>query len=261
MKKKTDKKEEPKKEGKPNKILIMKILNEIDRYYPFLTGEELLTFSKVSKQFSKTFLPILKKYNNEKIANEEKELEEIKKEEKKISEFKLGKAVLKAIESLNDKNNLEYLKNYETPNEYVILLYRIAFQLINKEKDILKIKDNNEFWKLCKENIIKNSEEKGIGEFLKNEFSNLDFSPVNINTIYSLCEGKEEKLMPLKKEGVDGLIFFLVRYTLEYIGINIGNAKNKKVRANDTFQKYLEFSINKRKENSNKLDKIISKLN
>ena len=158
---------------------------------------------------------------------------------------------------MNENENVDYFKKDEVPDEYVVLMYRILYQLINKEKDMLKVKDNKEFWKLFKEHIIKNSE-KGIGEFLKNESSKLDFSPENIDKIYGLCEGKEEKLSPVKKDNTEGFIFFLVKHSLEYIGIYLANAKNKKVPNNEVFQKYLEYIINKRKENEKKLDKMIS---
>ena len=219
-----------------------------------------MEISKVSKEFGKAFLPKLKDYNNQKISKDEKELETIKGDDKKAPAFSLGKAVIKVIETLNDKSNIEYFKKDEVPNEYIVLIYRIIYQIINKEKDMLKVKNNNEFCKSFKEHIIKNSEEKGIGEFLKNELSNLDLSPENVDIIYSLCEGKEEKLNAINKEGADKSIFFIIKNILEYIGISLGNAKNKKLPNNEVYQKYLEYIINKRKENVKKLDKIISKI-
>ena len=151
----------------------------------------MLHLSSLSKEFSKAYLPKLKEYNNQKLSKEEKDLETIKGDDKKVPEFSIGKAVLKVVDKLNETGNVDYFKKDEVPDEFVVLMYRILYQFINKEKDMLKVKDNKEFWKLFKEHIIKNSE-KGIGEYLKNEFSKLDFSPENIDKIYSLCEGKEE---------------------------------------------------------------------
>ena len=225
----------------------------------------MLTISKVSKKFSSSFLQKLKESINKKLTKEEKELETLNTENAKlINEFKLGKLGEKALENLNNKAHIEYFKKDEKLHSSIILEYRILYQLINKEKDILKVQDDNEFLKLFKENIIKNSE-KGIGEFLKNEFKNLDFSEENIYKIHYLCEGQETSLSPTnigkkEKENPAGFINLLIKDPLDYIGININPGKNKKSSNSEVFKKYLEYAIKKRKEDEQKLDKMISKV-
>ena len=88
----------------------------------------------------------------------EKELETINTEGIKLTELTLSKVATKALASLNEKNHMEYFQKEETPEDIVVLVYRILFQLINKEKEILNEKDNNKFWKLFRENLLKNSE-------------------------------------------------------------------------------------------------------
>jgi hypothetical protein len=241
----------------------MKFTSSIDKYAPYLTEKDLMKIASVSKEFSKAFLPKVKEINNNKLSKEEKELESIK-AEKPAGEFTIGRLGLKAIENLNDKTHIEFFKKDEIPNFSILVEYRILYQLINKEKDILKASNNEEFWKLFKEHLIKNSE-KGIGDYLQNEFKNLDFSEENINKIHLLCEGNEEMLSPAnigkkEKDNPAGYINLLIKDPLEYIGINIGTAKNKKLCNSGPLNKYLEYIIKRRKENAEKLDKIISKI-
>ena len=259
-----EKKEEPKVTGKPKTILMMKFISILDKYSPYLTDEDIYTIGKVSKKFYKPCLEKLKEINSQKLSKEEKELESINAEgenSKLINEFTLGKVATKALESLNDKSHTEYFQKEEVPGEAILLTYRILYQLINKEKDILKEKDNNKFWKLFRENLLKNSE-KGIGNYIQNEFKNLDFSEENIHRLNCLCEGQEERLGPInigKKDNTAKFICFLIKEALEYIKIVIGTSKNKKVNNSEVYKKYLEYIINKRKEDQKKLDNLISK--
>ena len=163
---------------------------------------------------------------------------------------------------MNNKIHTEYFQKDEIPNNNIILEYRVLYQLINKEKDILKVPSDIEFFKLFKEHIVKSSE-KGIGDFLQNEFKNLDFSEENIYKIHCLCAGKEASLSPAnigKKENDNpaGYINLLIKDPLEYIGINIGSGKSKKY--GEIYKKYLENIIKKRKEDEQKLDNMISKI-
>ena len=265
-KKPEEKKDEPKKEestkekDNSKKVDGKVLLNEkvVNHLWKHLTGEELLKVSLLSKEFNKAYLPKIKEYNNQIILKEEKELEEVKADDKKLTEFSFGKAGLKAVENLNEESHIEYFKKDEVPNDSDILLCRICYQLINKEKDMLNVTNDTEFWKLFKEHILKNCEDK-IGDYLKKELTNADFSPENADKVYSLCKGKEEKLKPVNKENTYGYIFFLVKHTLEYMGISIGLA-NKKLENTEAYQKYLEYRINKRKENDKKLEQKIANM-
>ena len=236
----------------------MKFLSAIDKYSPFLNEKEIIKIASVSKQFTTAFLPKFK----EKISEKENELEAMKADKSNFTnEFAIGKFGLKAIEKLNEKSIIDYFKKDEVPNEQVLFIYQIFYQLINKEKDLLKVKDNNEFWKLIKDIINKNSE-KGVGEYIKNELKNIDCSIENISKIYKLYD--EQKIInPLniaKSDNIAGLVFIPVREALEYIGIIFNMpGKTKKIVNNDVLQKYNEYLINKRKEIAQKLDKIISK--
>jgi len=219
---------------------MMKFITNFEKYSPYLTDLDIFTLGKVCKKFNKPCLEKLK----QKI---EKELETINKEGIKLTELTLSKVATKALASLNEKNHMEYFQKEETPEDIVILVYRILLQLINKEKDILNEKDNNKFWKLFREKLLKNSE-KGIGDYIQNEFKNLDYSGENIHKLKIMCAGNEEKLGPVhigKNDPTAKFICFLIKEALEYIKIFIGSNKNKKVSNSEAYKKYLEYLINK----------------
>ena len=234
----------------------------LDKYSPYLNDQDIYSIGNVAKKFYKPCLEKLKEINSQKLSKEEKELESINKDGAKlVTEFSLSKIAGKAIESLNEKTHTEYFQKEEAPGEAILLTYRIMYQLINKEKDILKENNNDKFWKLLRENILKNSE-KGVGDFLQNEFKNLDFSEENIHKINCLCEGQEERLGPInitKKDNTAKFICLLNKDALEYIKISLGANKNKKVINSEVYKKYLEYIINKRKNDQKKLDNLISK--
>ena len=242
----------------------MKFVTKFDKFSPYLTEEDIYKIGTVSKAFNKPCLEKLKEINEQKLSKEEKELELINTNAdgaKLITEFSLGKVAKKAFESLNEKIHKDYFEKEEVPGESIILTYRILFQLINKEKDILKENNNEKFWKLFRENLLKNSE-NGIGNYIQEEFKNLDFSEKNIHRLNCLCEGQEERLGPLnigKKDNTAKFICFLIKEALEYIKIVIGTSRNKKLNNSEVYKKYLEYIINLRKENQTKVDQLLSK--
>ena len=255
-----EKKEEPKITGKPKTILMMKFISILDKFSPYLTDQDIYSIGKTCSKFYKPCLEKLKEINSQKLSKEQKELEAINTgNEKLLTEFTLGKVAVKALENLNQSFYSDYFQNEKAPDDAILLTYRILYQLINKEKDILKEKNNDKFWKLFRENILKNSE-KGIGDFIQNEFKNLDFSEENIYRLNCLTEGQEERLGPInigKKDNTAKFICFLIKEALEYIKIVIG--KSKKVSNSEVYKKYLEYIIKKREENQKKLENLMSK--
>ena len=255
--------EEPKIEGKPKTLLLKKFESNFDRYSPYLTDEDIFTIGKVCKLFKKPCLEKLKEINSQKLSKEESDFELVNKDDTKlVTEFSLGKAAMKAAESLNDKSHIEYFQKEEAPTEVVLLSYRVLFQLMNKEKDILKEKNDQKFWKLFRESLLKHSD-NGIGNYLQNEFKNLDYSGENIHKLYNLCEGQEVRIgmtnIISKKDATAKIISFLIKEALDYIKIDIGASKSKKVTLSEAYKKYLEYIIKKRKEDQTKLEQLITK--
>ena len=166
-----------------------------------------------------------------------------------FNEFLLTRGGLKAIELLNDKLYFKLFKNENFPNIEIIIVYRIYFQLVNKEKNIIEENDIEIFWKKVKEYFInKNNNNIQIGNLLENQFKQLDFSKENFVKIYNLCEGKINKLTPVyysKICATTGLFIFLIKEALEYFGII--NDK-KKTQINRIYQNLCFLLEIKKKE-------------
>ena len=169
-----------------------------------------------------------------------------------FNEFILTRGASKAIELLNDKLYFKLFKNENFPNIEIIIVYKIYFQLVNKEKNIIEEKDIEIFWKKVKEYFLnKNNNNIQIGNLLENQFKQLDFSKENFVKIYNLCEGKINKLTPVyysKICATTGLFIFLIKDALEYLGII--NDK-KKTQINRMYQNLCFLLEIKKKEFEN----------
>ena len=169
-----------------------------------------------------------------------------------FNEFILTRGASKAIELLNDKLYFKLFKNENFPNIEIIIVYKIYFQLVNKEKNIIEENDIEIFWKKVKEYFLnKNNNNIQIGNLLENQFKQLDFSKENFVKIYNLCEGKINKLTPVyysKICATTGLFIFLIKDALEYLGII--NDK-KKTQINRMYQNLCFLLEIKKKEFEN----------
>lgn len=66
---------------------------------------------------------------------------------KPLTEFAIGRSAAKALELLNQEKYKDLFKKEATPQEDILIPYRIYFTLLNK-KDII-CKEDSEFWKEC----------------------------------------------------------------------------------------------------------------
>jgi len=148
------------------------------------------------------------KYKNEELAAE--------------PEFSLSRATIKAIELLNsDTYNKIFRNKEEYPTLFeIILVYRIFFQLL-KDSNLNSIKDDKLFWTEVSDYILKNNN-GSTGEFFKNSIKNFDFSAKNLYEVKKLVSGHEDKIKPSVVSKIcqtTGLIIFMIKDTLEYVGI------------------------------------------
>ena len=164
---------------------------------------------------------------DEEILEYKKKLEELESKHsiedlnKELSPFVLAKGAVKALELLNDPLYFKLFKNEETPQSDIILIYRIYLQLVNKEKEILLLKNDKDFWIKVKE-YFSNFGEGKIGSIIEEQFKELDFSYENFVILDKICEGNINKLTPVyysKLCPTTGLFVFLVKEALEYIGV------------------------------------------
>ena len=164
---------------------------------------------------------------DEEILEYKKKLEELESKHsiedlnKELSPFVLAKGAAKALTLLNDPLYFKLFKNEETPQSDIILIYRIYLQLVNKEKEILLLKNDKDFWIKVKE-YFSNFGEGKIGSIIEEQFKELDFSYENFVILDKICEGNINKLTPVyysKLCPTTGLFVFLVKEALEYIGV------------------------------------------
>lgn len=249
---------------------MMKFLSSLDRYYPFLTESDLISISQVNKEFSISAIEKLKEINSSKLKDAEREKNFLKTKyesdcTKEITAFSLTRGASKAVSMLNEEKNFSIIeKNQIILRDDIIFVYRLMYQLINKNENLIlnfkkKFVDKEEYWNLVREDLLKNSGDKKIGDYLDGAFKNLDFSDENVFRVKNFCDGHVAGLNGSHISKVDnttGLLFFLVKDALEYIGILF----TKKTQ-NAVIFKALEYCILKRKENNELLDKILKRLN
>ena len=137
-------------------------------------------------------------------------------------EFSLSRATVKAIELLNsDTYNKIFRNKEEYPTLFeIFLVYRIFFQLL-KDSNLNSIKDDKLFWNGVSDYILENNN-GSTGEFFKNSIKNFDFSAKNLYEVKKLVSGHEDKIKPSVVSKIcqtTGLIIFMIKDTLEYVGI------------------------------------------
>ena len=157
--------------------------------------------------------------------------------------FTLSKGSAKALDLLNSDNYNKIFrkKTLDPPLNEIILIYRIFFQLIDKEEFVV-IENDKKFWEKTRNFILENNEGQ-TGTFLKEYISEFDFTSKNIYKIKKLIYGKEDKLKPLLYENIcktTGLVIFIIKDSLEYCGL----LKNEQKNEPNIIINYLEFLKN-----------------
>ena len=164
--------------------------------------------------------------------------------------FKLSEGSIRAIEILDDEiyNNIFKIEELNPPLNDIILIYRIFFQLINKE-EIIEIESDKKFWQEARNYFLENNDGK-IGSFIKEYISEFDFTKQNIYKLKKLSTGKEDKLKPRTYENIcktTALISFIIRDSLEYCGV-IPNEKNMGPNVVISYLEYIKENLNECKE-------------
>ena len=195
-----------------SKKLIRKLMYCIEDLY-----DEALKINKIN--FSNT---IESQINKIKKGYKDEDLDSIN------HSFTLSKGSIKALELLNSEsyNKIFKEKKLEKPKDSIILIYRILFQLIDKE-ELVEIKNDKLFWEKTRNFILGNNEGK-TGNFIKDYISEFDFTYKNIYKLKKLVIGNEDKIRPLIYENIcktTSFITFVVKDSLEYCGIIHNNKK------------------------------------
>ena len=145
------------------------------------------------------------------------------------NKFNLSIGTLKAIELLNNKEHLKFfdINNYNSFSDDIYLVYKIIFQL-GKNNALKNSENKKKFFEGMIKYIKDNIKEDKIGDLFKDLVNNFDFSKENIFQIKNIIKGNEEKLKPKFYSQIcatTGLIIFLVKDILEFLGFNNNNNK------------------------------------
>jgi len=179
-----------------------------------------------------------------------------------IKPIEYTRGALKALSLLNEPEYQKIFDDDTIPSSDLILVYKIYFQLINKDTDIINLIHNSSDEALIWENIFKyiksNTEDDKLGDLFKEELNNMDCSIENIfNLINIVNQNKnKDKLNPLfysKLCPTTGLLIFLIKESLDYLGVLESN-KTPPQRLIQIYQHYIDL-------NKEKLEDINKKLN
>lgn len=138
----------------------------------------------------------------------------------------MGRSSSKAIELLDQDKYKNLFKNKQTPSEDIILPYRIYFSLM-KKTELTSISDDSVFWNECCNYFNVDQVGKKLiksGNLITESVKSFDFSSENIYAIYRISYNKDKRLASsnfTKTCPTTGIMIFLIRETLEYIGIFI----------------------------------------
>ena len=235
----------------------------------FLDKESNIYFLSCTKKYMKFLVEYLnelynniEKFNKVNINEITKQIKDLKQkyEEDELDSakyaFNLSEGSNKALEQLNNDdlyNNIFKKEKLEPPLDEIIIIYRLFFQLIDKE-ELCDIENDKIFWEKTRTFILKKNKGK-TGTFLKDYVSEFDFTNRNIYKLKKLIYGKEDKLKPLYYKDINkttGLIIFIIKDSFEYCGI----FRNNKKTMPSMVLHYLEYLL----DNLNTLKKYIDEL-
>ena len=238
----------------------------------FLDNESNINFLSCTKKYIKYLVIHLNNLYNNILKVNKVNLNQIQEQINKIKtkynkdeldspkSFSLSEGSVKALEQLNNDlyNYIFKKEKLEPPDNEIIIVYRIFFQLINDE-DICNIQNDKIFWEKTRNYILEKNKGK-TGEFIKDNVSEFDFTNQNIYKLKKLIYGNEYKLKPLHYEKINkttGLIVFVIKDSLEYCGIF---QNNKKTMPSIVLQ-YLEYLLDNIKTLKNYIDTLKTFMN
>jgi hypothetical protein len=165
-----------------------------------------------------------------------------------IPAFTLGRGTIKALELLDQES---YLKLFQKPPEQnklqeILIVYKIFCQLLKKE-DLVKIKDEREFWEKFSKYVMDNKTET-LSKFFIDSTQKFYIDNNNLNKVRKLAINQLDKINPSyygKICGTTGLVVFLIKEMLIYVGI-IEDKKTSpaKIKENILYQKNIIDKLN-----------------
>ena len=247
-------------------ISILELIHDVPNFSPilfeFLSFEELLGFTSISKKIKRQRIYIFnlqktKILKNIGMENEQNLVKKINEYEENYSnnelnepyiEFHLSRGAARAIQLLN---NNKYSKIFRRPVldnnlSQIYIAYRILFIFLN-EVEIANISDDKLFWVKCTEYLNSKGENGKIGDFILSKFEKFNCDSKTIYYIEQIMKGKKDNMSPSyfsKICGSTGLLIFLIKELMEYCGVIVSTKKTQLSRIYQNL-KYFKNIIDK----------------
>ena len=222
----------------------------------YLPIEDLINIKKASKYCNnfiiKYFIEKLEKEKNKfikKISNNDIKLKDKNNYKISLDKLNLNKTSEKAINLLNENSLNKLFYNNIIPNDDILLIYRIFFNIINHPIKDINIKDKIKFWEKCRNYFIKEGQGK-IGKIIFDiiKEKKICLNGKNIYNVYHLIENNLNKIIPSyfsKICGTTGLFVFFIKDVLDFLGItNDKNNSNNSFACYSVIIDYLNEKIN-----------------
>ena len=214
---------------KISKVIFHRLMNFYDKIQGFLSPKERNNLLLICKDSAMSILPILKETNSLDLQQSEKELNDFKSKHKEeeysstIPQFQLSKVVIKSLEKLNEEASHKLFTSEETPNKYIIYVYRVFLQLLNKDNE-LNNKNDKIFWKSAKDIIFTNRKGQ-LSDHIKDMATQIDFSAQNLSVVNNMYKQCKDIFAPKHFNNIcltTGYFSVLIREILEFCGIMEG---------------------------------------
>ena len=146
------------------------------------------------------------------------------------TKFNLSISTTKVFELLNKEEHLNFfdINKYDSFSDDIYLVYKIIFQL-SKNNEVKSSENKKDFFEKMVKYVKENIKDNKVGNLFKEMVNDFDFSKDNIIQIKNIIKGNEDKLKPKyysKICATTGLVIFLVKDILEYLGLNENNKSN-----------------------------------
>jgi len=213
--------------------IIMKDLNiDIDDilddkwsvFSSYLNKNDLLNLMLVNKKLCKLSASKFLSDNKSDVTKYNEKIKHIKEKysEKELTTpippFILTKGSVKAVDLLNTTLYNKLFNTNSIPQEDVIFPYKLYFKLIGK--DNFYHLSNFDFWNECCNFLIR--EDEKTGDIIQSNLQHLNMSDDNLFKLSKIITNKEKLISPnyySKTCATTGLIIFIIKDVLEYIGV------------------------------------------
>lgn len=205
--------------------LSNKNIKNIEKIFEFLSKKELIQLRSVSKYFNQNILNYFLRYLDETKNNlvKMKNNPRVKLKLKNFNNFEYSQSSKRANIFLNENNMYEFFEAKTPPNNDILFIFEVFFQLINNPISNLYY-NRVEFWNNCRFYFLNESKGK-IGNLLNDIIINnkIDTSEDNLYQLYELVKNKLHIILPSYFNEISSIMFFIsysIKDILNFLGIS-----------------------------------------